>query len=373
MTKDQFAPDWFSKPGDSIRHLMTRRAMTPNDIAENGAVNLDLVRGLLDGSIDVDRRIAKLLETVLGGTSSFWEKRQANYEKALDRIVEQSSEFEVNEWLERTLLPAGASRGKQSELRRREEYRKRLVFYDVSNLQFWCSRYGQLSDDTQFRASPTYRSDDPAVALWLRLGELDADLIRTRDWSAAELHDRVAEIRKLSRIGRPSRFLPRLKSLCAEAGVAVVVRRPPNGCRVSGATKFVSPEKAMMLLSFRYRSDDQFWFTVFHEIGHLLLHRTETFIDDDGTPPDDQAEVEANTFARSCIVPVERRREFDQLIPSYKSIIRLGVSIGVSPGMIVGQMQYDQRIGHNQFNKLKRRWTWSDIESTSDYPLKCTN
>ena len=69
------------------------------------------------------------------------------------------------------------------------------------------------------------------------------------------------------------RFLPKLQALCAEAGVALVFVRAPRGCRVSGASRLVTPEKAMILVSFRFRSDDQFWFTVFHEIGHLILHQ----------------------------------------------------------------------------------------------------
>ena len=117
----------------------------------------------------------------------------------------------------------------------------------------------------------------------------------------------------------------------------------------------------MILLSFRYRTDDQFWFTVFHEIGHLLLHGAETFVDDESTPETDR-EREANDFARSCIIPEGRRAEFDALPADRNAVLRFSVSIGVSPGLTVGQMQHSQMIGHNSLNSLKRRWTWDDIE-----------
>ena len=57
---------------------------------------------------------------------------------------------------------------------------------------------------------------------------------------------------------------------------------------------------------------DQFWFTVFHDLGHLLLHDGHTFVDDEDTLQDGH-EQEANAFARDCIVPEERRAEFERL------------------------------------------------------------
>ncbi|MFX9089566.1 ImmA/IrrE family metallo-endopeptidase, partial [Acinetobacter baumannii] len=48
----------------------------------------------------------------------------------------------------------------------------------------------------------------------------------------------------------------------------------------------LTPEKAMVLLSFRHLSDDHFWFTLFHEFAHLLLHNNQTFIDTDDTEVD---------------------------------------------------------------------------------------
>ena len=79
-------------------------------------------------------------------------------------------------------------------------------------------------------------------------------------------------IRRLTREKDPGQFIPRLKEACAARGVAVAIVRGPNGWRASGAARFLSPTKALIQLSFRYLSDDQFWFTFFHEAGHLLLH-----------------------------------------------------------------------------------------------------
>ena len=119
----------------------------------------------------------------------------------------------------------------------------------------------------------------------------------------------------------------------------------------------------MILLSFRFRADDQFWFTLFHELGHLLLHGAAAFVDDEETYEDDR-EREANEFASNCIIPRTRQAEFARLKPSRDAILRFSVSAGIAPGLTVGQMQYRKVIGHERLNSLKRHWTWTDIEST---------
>ena len=189
-------------------------------------------------------------------------------------------------------------------------------------------------------------------------------MINTRPWNSENLRDRLDLIRTLSKVSRPARFLPRLRTLFAEAGVAMAIVPSPRGCRVSGASRLTSPDRAMILMSFRYRSDDQFWFTLFHEIGHLLLHGGTTFVDDVIAHHEEDFEVEANDFATSSIVPIGRREEFERLTPNYSSVMRFSVSINVCPGLTVGQLQHQGRLGINRLNKLKRRWTWDEISAS---------
>jgi HTH-type transcriptional regulator/antitoxin HigA len=362
MTDEQFMPDWFSKPGDSLRLLMQRRSVAPSDLAQKLEGGMIVVRGILDGSVAIDLDTASALSEAIGGTSDFWLKRQANYDVALERAVCLADKYEADEWLGRVPAPGARSRGQLSKARRRDEIRRRLVFFNVANMAAWEARYGRLRDYTQFRTSANFTSKDSAVLFWLRRGELEADLVPTRPWSPGDLRDRMPAIRKLCKVSHPIRFLPKLKELCAEAGIALVIVSAPKGCHASGASRLVAPNKAMILLSFRYRADDQFWFTVFHEIGHLLLHGAQTFVDDESTP-DDKSEREANEFARSCIIPESRKAEFERLPANRNAIIRFSVSLGVSPGLTVGQMQHRQLIGHDSLNSLKRHWTWNEIES----------
>lgn len=357
----EFVPDWFSKPADSLLGLMRRRDISVESVSEVIGGGMDTLRALMGGVQEVDPVLARELSKAVGGSSEFWLKRQANYDRALD-LASNKALDELDEWLEFVPAPGGKARGRLSETRKLTELRRRLAFYGVSNLRAWNSRYGQMRDETQFRTSQAFYSKAGPVSLWLRQGELEAALTSTGRWDPERLRELLGDILKLSKIRQPNRFLPRLKAMASEAGVAIGALRAPKGCKASGASRLVNPEKAMVLLSFRHLSDDHFWFTVLHEFGHLLLHDANTFVDADDTYLDD-CEREANEFASSCIIPASRWEEFSNLQYDRNSILRFSVSLGIAPGLVVGQLQHRGAIPRDRLNFLKRRWTWDEIET----------
>lgn len=364
----EFTPDWFSKPGDSMRALMQRRGVGPEDVAVRLSGGMAALRGLLDGSQPIQAGDASALAESLGGTATFWLKRQENYDGALERAVDRAFATEADDWL-LIPVPGPKPRGRMSENTRRAEVRRRLAFFNVGTIAAWETRYGRIRSETLFRTSQAFSSDDRAVLMWLREGELGADMISTHPLHIDNLLDRMEAIRKLSLVRRPELFLPKLKSLCAEVGVAVVLQRAPQGCRASGASRMVASDKAMILLSFRGLSDDRFWFTVFHELGHVVLHRAQTFVDSDiDAEAQDETEREANDFASRCIIPERREDEFERLYAAKDAVVRFSVSTGVAPGLTVGQMQHRRMIRPDQMNFLKRHWRWDDLAALFDQP-----
>jgi len=142
--------------------------------------------------------------------------------------------------------------------------------------------------------------------------------------------------------------------------VAVVIERAPSGCRASGATKFLSPKKALMLLSFRHLSDDQFWFTVFHEAGHLVLHAQDGLFLEGIETADSTAEDAADEFARLNLFTEVGLKELQSLPLNHFAIARFAKRLGVAAGLVVGQLQNMKRIPYGHFNYLKARYSWRD-------------
>lgn len=189
----EFTPDWFSKPGDALRSLMIRRGRTAQEVAGVLDGGLATLRGLLDGTNAITEHHAAALADNLGGTSSFWIKRQTNYEAALERAVDRAVATESEDWL-LIPVPGEKPRGRLSTEKRRAEVRRRLAFFNVGTLDAWDARYGRICSNTLFRKSQAFTANNRAVLMWLRSGELGADLISTRSWNLGNLLDRLETI-----------------------------------------------------------------------------------------------------------------------------------------------------------------------------------
>jgi Zn-dependent peptidase ImmA (M78 family) len=101
----------------------------------------------------------------------------------------------------------------------------------------------------------------------------------------------------------------------------------------------------------RYKSDDHFWFSFFHEAGHLLLHsKKETFVT--GERDEDAAESEANSFAAGFLIP--RQYESRLIDMTLADVPTFAEELGIAPGIVVGRLQKQGTIGWNQGNNLKR-------------------
>ena len=143
MSNQEFAPDWFSTPGDLILSLMRRRNVPAIALADRLDGKISTLRAVLTGSLSIDLQIASAISEVLGGTPEFWLRRQTNYDKALDRAVDAVSEKEAAGLLTYVAAPGSRPSGKMSDKQRDKEVRRRLAFYNVNGLRAWEARYGE--------------------------------------------------------------------------------------------------------------------------------------------------------------------------------------------------------------------------------------
>jgi len=354
--------DWFSKPGDSLKLLIRRRGLTVEQIATGMSGGEETLRNIFGGTAAIDTKIAGELAATIGGTKQFWLNRQSLYDSSLKQAVQEAADLEPEQWLDQVPDPLTVKSRNKKDLELHAQLHRRLQYFNVPTFDGWFEQYGKHASETPFRESPAFESQESSKLLWLRRGELEAELVSTDIWNPSVLKESLPDIRKLTKISKPYKFLPKLREILASSGVALAVVKAPKKCHVSGATRMIATDKAMLLVSFRYRSDDQFWFTVFHEIGHLLLHGARTFVDNDHSSTKD-IEKEANQFARECIIPNEAMGEFRSLRLNRQSVLRFSTRTGVATGLVVGQMQHAKMIRPDQFNKLKRFWKWEDINA----------
>jgi Zn-dependent peptidase ImmA (M78 family)/plasmid maintenance system antidote protein VapI len=364
MNNNAFEPDWFSRPGDTLVALMEQKELTCDALASKLSCQPNVVRGLISGTVPIDGAMATSLAKIVGGSEAFWLKRQSSYQASLDRVANSLPPGTTDAWLKSFPVRDIAEYGWIKRPTKREDLLKAyLAFFGVQSPKEWERRYADVARSALFRTSVSFESKVGALSAWLRQAEIEAAGAVTEQWDARKLRASLEQLRILTKAKAPEYFLPRIRTICARAGVAVVFVRPPTGCRASGATRFLGPDKAFVALSFRHLSDDHFWFTLFHEIGHLLLHgQDQTFLDVDRVVSSD-AEKEANNFAANVLIPPNKREELVSLPAQRDRIVRFAYSIGVSAGIVVGQMQYSKALRPNQMNFLKRRYDWASLSA----------
>lgn len=351
-------PDWVSPPGQTIVSILEERELSVEDFARAIGYTSVQAQKILDGSHSIDTSLARRLSKVVGASHDFWMAREHDYRaslaapesvkvKSLDSLISKLpvSDMQKFGWIE-------SARSKD------EQIAECLNFFEVSSLAQWQGRYENAFVNAAYRRSTAYASCEISTTAWLRQGEIEACNDVVADWSPKVLESQIPYFRRLTWYKSPALFLPKLKGALAEAGVKFAIVRAPKGCSVSGAVRILADGSPHIQVSFRYLSDDQFWFSLFHEIAHLLLHYDKMPILEDTNIMEEQCEREANEYAAQVIVPMPYREELLSLGSSRFPIIEFAKKVGVAPGLIVGQLQYKGIIGFNQMQRLKRRYSW---------------
>ncbi|SDL62338.1 ImmA/IrrE family metallo-endopeptidase [Arthrobacter sp. ok362] len=352
-TAQEFIPRWACSPGATIQDLITSKNVNPAEVAEACGLGRDEFNRLLQGSVPITGKIAVSLAQNLGGSASFWLRRE-------ERFRESEAIVEADQWVQSLPL---SSMKKLAWLEVPRDWRARidacLGFFGMDSLESWKHSYADQLQTVRFRTSPSYPNQVSSVSSWLRAGEIAHQGFTGGNFDPDALLSALPELRKLTRIADPEEFIPRLQSLAARCGVSCVIVPAPEGCAASGASRVLADGSALIQLSGRYLSDDQFWFSFFHEVAHLLLHK-DAALHVDGDPAafeTDSAESEANTFSADVLWPFEHRpSSVAAKKPSRRDIVRLASRAGTSPGIIAGQLQSSGVLDHAECNNLKRRY-----------------
>lgn len=350
---DTFNPNWAVAPGNTIHDLLVDKKISVETFANNIQSSVEFVGRLIDGKESISEDLAIKLSFHLGGSTNFWKNRHLQYQQSLESVKFSHEEW-VNALPVKDMIKLGWIRNVEDKLK------ECLDFFGVNNIREWNNKYRNIHENVAFRKSSSFNSDLMAVSAWIRRGEIKSEEIKSNDWNPELFESNLDKIKLLTRRKNPRDFIPELVSICAECGVVVAIVPTPKGCAASGATKFISEKKVLMLLSFRYLSDDHFWFTFFHEAGHIILHGNKLFIE--GVQSEISVEEEeANLFSSEVLIPHEMQSSLYALKGNKKRIINFAMAAGVSPGIVVGQMQHRGIIAYSYLNSYKRRYNWDDI------------
>ena len=231
-----------------------------------------------------------------------------------------------------------------------------LQFFGVGSVAAWRAQYEQPL--AALRAAPSHPCKPGALAAWLRRAEVEASALPTAAYQADAFRATLPTLRALTRNPDPHTFIPALTEACAAHGVAVVLIPAPRGCPVSGATRWLTPKKAMLALSLRHGTSDSLWFSFFHEAAHLVLHGKRLhFFELEGALTNAHG-AEADAFARDLLIPPAHAAALATVADDADQIVALADRLGVAPAIVLGRLQHERRIAWNRHAHLRPRYRW---------------
>jgi HTH-type transcriptional regulator/antitoxin HigA len=131
-----------------------------------------------------------------------------------------------------------------------------------------------------------------------------------------------------------------------EHGIRLVVERHLPRTRLDGAALLDLDGTPVIGLTFRYDRADNFWFTLLHEVAHVVLHlesKQEVFVDNTYVDPDgERKETEANNYAQEALIPrtVWRRSDAYRL-QTLDAVKRLAADLKIHPAIVAGRLRRD--------------------------------
>ena len=246
-----------------------------------------------------------------------------------------------------------------------------LNFFDVRSPDAWQARWNDYA--VAFRQTQKFDFRSEALAAWVREAEIIADQISLVEFDEAKLRTSINALRRLTREDI-SIALDQAQKICSHCGVALVLVPELPGTRISGCARWLTESHAMVGLTPRYKSGEQLWFTFFHELAHILLHRhQQLFVVDNaaGEMGDDvvdpvmaKYEKEADRFAANILIPPAELAKLPLHNPdelTNELIQDFAESIEIHPGIVIGRLQHDDVLKYWQGNKLKQTLEWGFV------------
>lgn len=355
-TAGSWTPDYAVLPGDVLAEHLEARGWTQAELARRCGKSPKLISEIISGKNPIEPDTALALERVLGMKAEIWNGIEADWRlfkakeadrQEANRHIAWVSSFPLASLRKRLIVPDIRDTGDARD--------KLLAFFGVGSETAYAARW--QSSTVAYRHSKTKASSPELLRVWLRLGELEAEKVSSPPFDHDRLVSLMPKLRSLT-LFEPDHYVPAARELCLSAGVLLAIVAPVENAALSGAAYHLADGRAVAQLSMRHRSNDHFWFTLFHELGHLVLHKKAVvFVDDhraDGG--EDKHEAEADGFAEDKLVGRARLRSLcDQNSRSRAVVVASAKTFGVHPGVLVGMLQHRGSVPWQNLNGLKQK------------------
>jgi HTH-type transcriptional regulator/antitoxin HigA len=348
--------DFSPAPGRILQRELDARSISQAQLAARTGLSTKHINLVIKGSAPLSADVAVTLEEILGTSAETWLQLEAAHQAQAARSDRRKALSGFTEWAARfprsLLSDRGVIDANETDT---EIAAKLLAFFSVASPTAYAKTW--LEPQASYKRSQLHTIDPDLTAVWLRLSELQALPIAARApaYDAKKLRSVASELPKLT-VSEVGVAFKHAQEALLGAGVVLVFVPEIQSTRISGVSRWVNGTP-MIAVTSRYRSLDGLWFTILHEVAHVLLHpKRSTYIDLGSLANDDQdsQETAANGFAQACLIPEQYQ---SQLVDarSPEAIRSLAETLGVAPSLVAGQWAFRTGTWNGPIAKLRSR------------------
>lgn len=358
-TENQYFPQSRPHPGETLEEKLEEMGMGPKEFAVRTGKPEKTIIAVLKGVSSITPDMAVEFENVTKIPANFWMNHQRAYDEYVARVKRQEVIAASIEWARQFPLREMIKCGWLQTVGTIEEKTMELLsFFGVSTPDAWQNYYFNQELKVAFRISLAHTNEPYAISAWLRKGELQAAELPTIEYSEKTFRELLPEIKNLM-VKHPVDFFQQLQAICLRAGVKVVHTPCLPKAPINGSTRWLN-DTPFIQLTGRFKRNDAFWFSFFHEAGHILLHgKKDIFLENIEYPDKNtEKEEEANEFAIKWTFSKEQEEEVLRMREiGEDDIIHFARKFNTHPAIIIGRLQHDGYIhyslGRNFFEKVE--------------------
>ena len=344
-------------PGKVLAREIDYLNMSQKDLANKAGVSGKLISDIINGKALISPSLASALEDVIGGSSDFWLALCSNYESTLNdnRKIKcaQKDSIRYKELIKNAyseLLKVGMVDKVNRTYEKIIELKK---YFGVTTLDD-LPRFTKIA----FRQNNNRQIDPYSLAAWLKYGDKIAIAISdVKEYDQNKLRACLPVIKK-EVLYTNEDSLKKVKEILAECGVILIPTKLFKCTYTNGASRWIR-NNPIIQLSDRNKTDDVVWFTLFHEIGHILKHgKKDEFVNFDCKYEKSEKEKEADSFASEQLISEKIYctfvNNYCKIAPiSHSDIESYCKDNEISKSILVGRLQRDGYVDYRKFNDYK--------------------
>jgi len=350
-------------PGEFLAETLGEYSLTQAELSERIGISKKVINEIIKGKNPITSSTAYKLSKVFPISPDYWINLQKSYEADKARFEEQSRlETEGVNFLPhfketyKELSLIGCASGLKWTQKMFGEITSELQkFFGVDSLAY-------VENNTMQFAFRKYERDNLnhyTLAAWLRVGKNKAQKMEVAVFDEEKLKAMLGELRHLS-LKEPEEYLPKIEKLLASCGIVVAYTPKMKNIHVQGACSWITKDKVLLMLNTSKRNEGNFWFNLFHELGHILLHsKKEVFVDMDNSATSD-IEKEADNFSEKRLIP-DYKSTHEKFIRKYTSSDNLEKAIaetakedGISTAVLAGRLTKEYKTQQNIYKVMSQ-------------------